>query len=115
MAGQAGAAEVLVAMAGPGTPWTQEAAARALRNISFHESLQPALRAAGAVQQLNALLEYSTPRAADAGATALWNLTSQPPPGAELEEKFEGFAEGPEERTSSTESREAGTNPSIHP
>lgn len=62
-------------MAGPGTPWTQEAAARAIRNISFHERLRPALCKAGAVQQLNALLEYSTPRAADAAATALWNLT----------------------------------------
>lgn len=95
-------------MVGPGTPWTQEAAARALRNISFHESLRPALRAARAVQQLNALLEYSTPRAADAGATALWNLTPQPPEG-ESEEKFEGFAEGPEERISES----SGTNQSI--
>lgn len=72
---QAGAADVLVAMAGPGTPWTQEAAARAIRNISFHKSLREALVEAGAIQQLNALLEYSTPRAADAAAAALWNLT----------------------------------------
>lgn len=66
---------MLVAMAGPGTPWTQEAAARAIRNISFHQSLRDALIEAGAIQQLNALLEYSTPRAADAAAAALWNLT----------------------------------------
>ena len=65
---------MLVAMAGPGTPWTQEAAARAIRNISFHESLRPPLVEAGAIQQLNALLEYSMPRAADAAAAALWNL-----------------------------------------
>lgn len=75
MSEQAGAADVLVAMAGPGTPWTQEAAARAIRNISFNKSLREALVQAGAIQQLNALLEYSTPRAADAAAAALWNLT----------------------------------------
>ncbi|XP_073387211.1 uncharacterized protein [Physcomitrium patens] len=82
----AGAAEVLIAMAGPGTPWTQEAAARAIRNISFHESLRPALVEAGAVQQLNALLEYSTPRAADAATAALWNLTPYRP--TNLDETF---------------------------
>lgn len=65
---------MLVAMAGPGTPWTQEAAARAIRNISFHETLRGSLVEAGAIQQLNALLEYSTPRAGDAAAAALWNL-----------------------------------------
>lgn len=67
---QAGVADVLVAMAGPRTPWTQEDAARAVRNISFDKLLREALVEVGAIQQLNALLEYTTPRAA-----ALWNLT----------------------------------------
>jgi hypothetical protein len=100
---QAGAAEVLVAMAGPGTPWTQEAAARTIRNISFHESLRPPLVEAGAIQQLNALLEYSTPRAGDAAAAALWNLVPGGPKYLEdnlldnekkqqnVEETFEGL------------------------
>lgn len=74
---QAGGVPVLVAMAGPGTPWAQEAAARALRNLSFHERVRPVLCEAGAIQQLSALLEYSTPRASDAASAALSNLQPQ--------------------------------------
>ena len=74
---QAGGVPVLVAMAGPGTPWAQEAAARALRNLSFHEPVRPVLCEAGAIQQLSALLECSTPRASDAASAALRNLQPQ--------------------------------------